>query len=211
MTRAPVTSKQQMYRSLAAGDFGNTTRQYFDLASWRAGDEYPRFETWGLRSMSAGGPCRLYCPKDEVESTIASWGPGHEYNLSVMVDAVCDVRLWADVFVGPWGITVYGIENPPKGGSWRKLMPVDGRTFGRLESLMVLRRCLNPNSLADLHEILELYPDHVVELSALSVCMGIFPHRNGVVWEVRCTTGEYERSAWGNPAWEPLNRRPDGD
>ncbi len=210
--REPITSKQQMYAKLAAGDFGNTTNQYFSIEDWKASSEYGRFETWGLRSMTAGGPCRMYCPRDEVEATLASWGKHVEWNMSVMVDAVCTVRLWADVFIDPLrGLTVYGIENPPKGGSWRKLMPEKGRTFGRLESLMVLRRTLNASSHADLLEVLESYPDHVVELSALSVCMGIFPHRNGVVWEVRCMTGEYERSSWGNNAWEPLSSRPDGD
>jgi len=50
---------------------------------------------------------------------------------------------------------------------------------------MVLRKHLNPNSLDDLSTVLDRWPGHVVELSAVEGCFGTVPGRNGIVWEVR--------------------------
>lgn len=180
---AVVSSKRTMYRLLAAGAFGNTIPQHFTVADWVSSGDAAKYAFWGVRSQIPGGPCRLYCPTAEVEETAISFEC--DFNISMMIDAVTSVTLWADVWESPTGLVVYGIEYPPRGSSWRKLMPTEGRHWHGTAAKMMLRKHLNPNSIEDLDAVLEEYDGHVLELSATEDCVGLIPHRNHVVWEVR--------------------------
>ena len=183
-----ITSKSDMYRLLAAGLPGNTCRQWFDVDEWMVDADSTRYDWWGVRTLTPGGPCRLNCPVAEVEDTAAAFeAAGHRCNISVMLDRICRVTLWADVWDSPTGLIVYGIEFPPEGGSWRALMPYHGRHWEGLAARMLLRRHLNANSHADVDDMFDRYPGHVIELSALDRCLGVFPHRNSVTWEIRGT------------------------
>lgn len=186
-----VRDKVTMYRMLGEGAFGNTIRQWVDLDDWKATNTGEAL--WGVRSMTPGGPCRLYCPIDEVEATaLAFLAQGHRPQFSVMVDALMRVLLWADVWDSPTGLRVYGVENPPKGLSWREGMK-RGIQWDGVRGLMMLAQHLNASSLEDLWAVLDRFPGHVVELSAVSRCYGTVPGRNGIVWEVRPGDGSYER------------------
>jgi hypothetical protein len=55
----PVATKAQMYRLLAAGRFGNTTPQFFSVEDWKASPDAARYPTWGVRTLTPGGPCRF--------------------------------------------------------------------------------------------------------------------------------------------------------
>jgi hypothetical protein len=183
---APVLFKGRMYGLLAGGVFGNTIPQYFSLEKWEASADHARYDAWGVRTLVPGGPCRLYCPREEVAATVAR--PEFRaagVNISVMIDAVLTVTAWLEVLDTDVGLIVYGVEFPGKGASWRKDMPVGGRQHGGLAARMLLRKHLNPSSLADLEALLERYPGHVVELSACDRCFGTVPGRNAIIWEVR--------------------------
>lgn len=186
MTRKPIINKTQMYALLHGGALGNTVPMWFDLQAWEASDEYHRFDLWGVRTLTTAGPCRLFCPRGEVRETATR----PEYaaagvNVSLMIDAVCDVTLMADVFDSERGLIVYGIDRPAKGTSWRKAMPVQGRQYEGLAARMLLQERLDAGSLADLYELLEVYPRHVVEISACDRFVGTVPRRNTIVWECR--------------------------
>lgn len=180
-----VRDKTQMYRMLAAGEFGNTIPQYFSVGEWQAGDA-EKYPAWGVRTLTPGGPCRLNCPREEVEATAASFAP-HRVNISCMVDRVAAVTLWADVWDSPSGLVVYGIESPKteEGWTWRNSMPTRGRHWEGTAARLLLARHLNANSVEDVREVFERFPGHVLEFSALDRCFGTVPHRNHVVWEVR--------------------------
>jgi hypothetical protein len=183
---AAVLSKNRMYELLAAGAFGNTIRQWFSIDRWEESEDAARYPMWGVRTLTPGGPCRLNCPREEVRATaerpeFAAAG----VNVSMMVDAVARVTLWADVYDSDTGLIVYGIEHPPRGGSWRALMPSRGREWRGVSAAMVLRRHLNASSLADLEALRENWLGHVYELSALDRCVGTVPGRSAVIWEVR--------------------------
>lgn len=183
----PVTSKRQMYRLLTEGAFGNTIPQFFSYESWVNSLEYSRYRIWGIRSLRAGGgPCRLNCPREEVLDTISrSEFASAGVNISAMMDVVTRVKLWCEVVETETGLAVYGIENPPRDGSWRELMGKHGVQYTGLTARNLLRRSLNGSSLADLRELLDKYPGHVVELSACSSNVGTIPGRNAIIWEVR--------------------------
>ncbi len=179
-----ITSKAQMYAMLQSGAFGNTMPQWFNIDQWES--EAKPYDFWGVRSLTPGGPCRLYCPIAEVRSTIQT--PEFikaGYNLSMMIDAIVGIRLWAEVVDTTSGLIVYGIEYPPKGGSWRELMPTQAKTWSGVAAMMILRKHLNETSFDDLMELRDLYPNHVYEFSATDQCIGRIPHRNICMWEVR--------------------------
>lgn len=186
LPEAPVRTKRRMYELLAAGAFGNTIPQYFDVGEWERSPDSSRYAWWGVRTLTPGGPCRLNCPREEVRETAER--PEFRkagINVSVMIDKAVDVTLWADVYDSPTGILAYGVENPPKGGSWRALMPSQGREYRGVSARALIERHLNPSSLADLWAVFDRWPGHVLEFSATRQCFGTVPGRNAVVWEVR--------------------------
>jgi hypothetical protein len=54
-----------------------------------------------------------------------------------------------------------------------------------LEALKLLEENLFPVSLEDIYELLDLFPNDVIEFSSYDVCVGNLPHRNTIIWEVR--------------------------
>ncbi len=181
-----ISDKQQMYRMLAAGDFGNTIPQFFSVDEWAASKDCDRFDMWGVRTLAPGGPCRLNCPRLEVCRTAGDFiSAGYGINISCMVDVACNVTLWAEAYDSPAGLIVYGIEYPPKGASWRALMPTQGKHWHGTSAKMLLQKHLNANSLDDLSVLRATYPGHIYEFSALEQCFGTIPHRNAIMWEVR--------------------------
>jgi hypothetical protein len=106
-----------------------------------------------------------------------------DYNISPMMAQEGRQVLWeGDVCLGP-GLLCSGHANPAP-GSWRTHMK-NPRLWEGSAASVLLRSVLNENSHDDLMTLVDLYPDHVVELSALNVCFGTVPGRNAVIWEVR--------------------------
>ena len=182
--KPPVANKADMYRRLSSGEFGNTVPQWFDLEQWEA--ESPRYQWWGVRTLTPGGPCELNVHRDWVPLWVARFErDGFRCNISPMVDRLSRVRMWANVWDSPTGLVLECILNPPHGASWRKLMPTNAKTYSGITARSLLSATLNENSHDDLRILLEQYPDHVIEFSALDRCFGTVPGRNAVVWEVR--------------------------
>lgn len=181
-----IATKKRMYELLAAGQLGNTTRQFFDINDWTCSPDASKYEWWGVRTLTPGGPCTLNCHRDDVVTTAHTFErKGHAVNISVMLDRICRVTLWCDIWESPTGLVVYGIERPPVGGSWRALMPSQGRHWFGLSAKMLLKKHLNENSYDDAMGLLEKYDGHVLELSATDTLIGILPGRSGIHWELR--------------------------
>ena len=186
-----IKSKAQMYELLGQGAFGNTIPQWLSISDWE--ETAPNAELWGVRTLTAGGPCRLFCPKAEVPSTFQEFErQGHKVQISTMIDQFARVTLMAEVYDSDTGLTVYGVDCPEEGANWRKVMPSLGRTYTGVEARRLLARRMNPSSLADLWALLELFPGHVVEFSTMDRCFGTVPGRDCVIWEVRSSDGTYE-------------------
>jgi hypothetical protein len=86
--REPITSKRQMYALLSAGLLGNTVPQFFSVDEWLASPEAAAYPVWGVRTLTPGGPCRLYVAREDVPAVAASLAP-HAVNISLMLDAAC--------------------------------------------------------------------------------------------------------------------------
>jgi hypothetical protein len=185
--RPPVLTKIDMYARLNAGEFGNTLPAWEDPNDWWADvRELPGLDRrlWGVRSKVANDPLtKLNVPTAEVFDRVGLISAGA--NITCMVkpwspQLECDVCRRPD---GP-GLTVSGNVGPIKPGSWREHMKTPKLWEGS-RATVILGYHLNANSYDDLMILLEEYPDHVVELSALDHCFGTVPGRNAVIWEVR--------------------------
>jgi hypothetical protein len=187
---SPIRTKVEMYDRLSAGEFGNTIPQFLSVADWQASPDSSRFSLWGVRSArhSMHPDCRLNCPAAEVAEYAERHFPDGP-NISMMVDNVATITAWLEIVESDTGLVVEGIEWPAvdQGWTWRNSMrdPIRRQAWSGASAKAVLRRHLNPNSLDDLWEVLDRWPGHVVELSALDCCFGTTRGRNAVVWEVR--------------------------
>jgi hypothetical protein len=196
LMKEKITSKEQMYSLLNRGLLGNTTNQYFSIEDWKNSAEYKLYKMWGIRGFIPGGPCFLYVPSEDVESIIEQHFTTIGYNISLMIDAYVTKLFDGEVFMGDYGLELYGILNPPKGYSWRVGMPTLGRTYRHTMARCILNQVCDPNSLNDIYELLDAYPEHIIEFSACDRKIGMFPNRKVIIWEVRCSTGEYEQATW---------------
>lgn len=187
-TDGSVTTKARMYELLCAGEFGNTLPNYFSLEEWVASGDRERYEWWGLRSRLAAGDrrMRLNIHRDEVPRLWASWFPDGGGNLSVMIDPWVTLRaeVW-EADVAPFGLVVYYAAGYDPLDPWRGSFRRYGRQLGGLAARSLLETHLWPSDYADLRVTLDRYPGHVVEFSACSRAVGLIPHRNTVIWEVR--------------------------
>lgn len=192
--REPVTSKDDMYRRLYAGEFGNRNVGFLRVDDWLASPESRKYDRWGVRSRVPGDfRCGMHLDTADAYARAKLLGPDLA-DISIMLDSVATVTAMIEVWVSPVGLSVHTVPYPPPGVSWRKLMHTDkAQNLDGTRAALYLQRHLNPNSLADLNDLLAAYDGHCIELSACEECIGTVPHRNAVVWEVRCTDGRYEQ------------------
>ena len=182
----PVLTKAEMYRMLQAGAFGNTIPRWFDLHEWRARGHCHRYELWGVQHSTkpAFPGTRLDVHWRDVDAVVECNGFGRDYCISPMVHQVGAVQWEGDVYDHPERGLICSGNVGPAPGSWRTHMKAP-RLWEGSAARSLLRHVLNPNSYEDLMVLVENYPNHVCELSALDVCFGTVPNRNAVVWEVR--------------------------
>lgn len=181
-----ILTKAQMYSALGAGAFGNTVDQWLSVTQWSASSAADDVPEWGVRTMTFGGPCRLFCPTAEVASTFRQFeSQGHRCQISPMVDSFATVTMFAEVYEGPFGLTLEGCQFPGKGAHWREAMCDRRSSWSGSLAWAILAQHLNPNSMDDLRILLDQYPEHVIEFSVLDRCFGTVPHRNAIIWEVR--------------------------
>lgn len=189
MTR--ITDKRQMYQLLSAGKLGNTIPQFFDRGVWSrfVGDHVDKYPRWGVRdAITANSPrSRLNVPTPEVYRLLDDWFPsGIGFNLSPMIRRYIQFDCQLDgrtiEWINPRYKTLYEqTPHPWRTGfqHWRE--ESDSETIRRA----LLDTYLWPAAREQLDQLLEKYPDHVVEFSACDCACGLEPLNNMIVWEVR--------------------------
>jgi hypothetical protein len=175
-----ITNKQQMYALLRSGFLGNTTPSYYNLEEWRPNRH--QSQLWGLRSMIPNDPAGvLDLPTASVEAWVtANLKAG--FSISPMVDQWLTFR--GEVLDGPGGLTLCGLFGL-RDIKWRTAFARHLMTWEGVLATSILQQVMNENSYSDLWDLIERYPNHVIEFTCLDRCYGTIPHRNAIVWEVR--------------------------
>lgn len=176
-----IRSKRKFYELWHAGLLGNKPRTWTEAVE--AHTARPR--RVGFRQIGvAGGGAAEIVPTTEILSTALRW---QHRGWSYMIDETSpdeDVMLQGEVCLTTRGWE--GLLGLRTGMRMRYamerglLVPMRGLAVRAL-----LRQHLDENSLNDVDELFELYPDAVIELASFPYFLGTLPRRNTIIWEVR--------------------------
>lgn len=189
----PITSKQEMYQRLNSGMLGHTLKAAETREQVAEMLKLPG--PFAIRFKQAGGRTVFNLTAAEVTERLKTVPEGM-YNVSGMV--IDENRLcYGHLLDGPGGWFLHYSDDPKP----CKLLPsVDGckEKFRQgLDARLYLQTIMDDIGWETLTRLVEEYPDHVIEFSVLATRFDAMGPSNTVFWEVRCTTGEYERtSGW---------------
>lgn len=189
-----VTTKRRMYDLLARGAFGHT------LPSVETVEEAERFVAGGgafaVRSKAAGGPCKYGLNGSDAVRLAASL-PAGSWNLSPMLSdphRVCYGHLYERP--GGWHLHYTEAKKPS-----RLSFSQDGCEqlwLTGLSARLYLRRLMDQRGWDTLTDLVDLYPDHVIEFTVMDSAHAAWGPSNTIFWEVRTDSGEYEGPTWGH-------------
>jgi hypothetical protein len=115
---------------------------------------------------------------EEVPDLIQVYYPEGGYNLSPALNQWMTLRVdLTHASVPPCGLRAFWTVDKSLRSGWRESSGVVARHL--------LKDHLWPSDYDDVQELLDLYPGHVVELTAFSRAVGVVPGRNTAIWEVR--------------------------
>jgi hypothetical protein len=173
-----IENKQQMYRLLRAGQFGNAMRVWGSIDSLESSDY--RGEV-SLRAVEASSPIRFYhVPFSDARATVERLN-----GLPLLInESPPDDKLTiqGEVMRAAGGCYLHYSYDP---SAMKLALTKSGRHARGIEAAMILQETLTPSDYDALQELLDAYPDAVVEFSAFRVPVGVLPRRKMVVWEVR--------------------------
>lgn len=100
------------------------------------------------------------------------------------VEAVFQGEVYRDI--GQLYLFGYHREYSPDNQSMRMRQALQRAVEYRgLVAELMLRKCAFPASREDILELLDSYPDHIIEFTAYRRCVGNCRQRNVIIWEVR--------------------------
>lgn len=179
------TTKADFYRRWQAMEFGNRIRMWPDLSSLLA-DGYRGKVT--VRSKVPGGFCQYGVQFIDVErvvrylACISHLGEG---DFAMNESAPDALLLWQGELLHHGPLGGYYIYGSPARLPMRQALKESGTEHRGLAALGRLKAYCNANGYDMLMELLDLYPDAVVEFSAYGKNVGVLPNNNVIVWELR--------------------------
>jgi hypothetical protein len=173
-----IRTKRQFYSLWRAGVLGNKPREW-SLETFKAEPSPPG--SVSVRELGAvgGGRCEYRVKPSNVSTVVAQWGsPQVSINESAPDEKlILQGEILRD---GEWYLRYSTLPLPMR----QALRDAPRDAYG-LGALSILRWALNPSTFGDIEDLLELYPDHVVEFGAYRCLVGSLPGRNAFIWEVR--------------------------
>lgn len=177
-----VRTKQQMYRMLLEGCFGNRFR------IWTSAEELRRAVAegydWLIGVRCADTPGAPYYHHLSPEEGIA---------LGASLERLGHRPVYYEASPDQW-IVLQGEVSREVGGLYlrystlkthmRAALKQDRHVMG-VEARLILDHALSPASREDFEMLFQTYVDHVVEFTAYAVPVGDLPGRTACVWEVR--------------------------
>lgn len=182
--REPITNKQQMYDLLCANELGNHFSRLL-APDWLKSEFYNRLNyDYSIRyGLELGGPWKYHILSSEVVSECIS----NEYKCPMkeiwVTSMPKDVKhtINGELQRAECGLELHYSIQPTVMREALKI-PIDVKG---LTAKYVLEHYCNPKSYDMLMELLDLYPDHVIEFTVFNKDVGVMPGHNTIVWEVR--------------------------
>lgn len=181
-----ITSKAEFFALWEAGALGNRNALFHNAKdAWRSG--YPLLGFRELRRGGAGAGKWQRVTRDAVYATAAQWDeegrrylidsgtyPCTDTNITLQGEVCRTVRGWE----GYMGLCPGYAMRPAMAAGLMK--PYQGPAV-----LALLTRWMDPSSMEDVRELLDMYPDATIEFTCFDRDTGVIPGRNTLIWEVR--------------------------
>lgn len=184
-----IGSKRKFYELWHAGVLGNRPQTYFDVeVALRDGATRLGFRQIGI---AGGGAFAILDKKElgslfkpQVRALAIEWERcGRKYCLD---SAVPNSRV---TLLGELVRTTRGLEGflGVRTGLTMRESIAKGlvRPTSPITTMALLDQFMDPSSRDDVNGLLELFPDHVIEFACFPENVGVLPHRNTIIWEVR--------------------------
>ena len=172
-----IKSKSQMYELYHRGAFGNKNRNWLTL------EDYLTSQFQGLVALreteKVGGKCYYNLCREGVLSHVHEFPKG--YNISEMLPSD-KLLLQGEVQRDEQGLYLFYSKALAPMRDALKQSPQHTRG---LAAHLLLQNYLDSSSYEGLLELLDNYPNHVIEFSTYNCKVGEIPNRNTVIWEVR--------------------------
>lgn len=167
------TNKADFYRRYDAGEFGNRPRTWPGIRALIADSSYNGLVV--ARSRHRGGPCVAGITKEQARLLEGDFRFNERMEDSEMV-------LQGELLRGERGLQLwYSME---AGVIHREAMR-EPDYIELTAAQILLKSVTTPSSYDDLMELLDCYPEAVIEFGTYAGTVGHLPHRNHVIWEVR--------------------------
>ncbi len=179
-----LATKDEMYNRYQRGAFGNKPRIWHDYGQLEQ-DPPTRPVTMRYKGKGGGGFCNYNVQLSEVPAIMQEWAEkGADTALITFNEGLPDDRLeiQGEVMQSAEHLSLrYSTEKLPMRLALKKSQ---SHVSGVIASL-TLKHFLDPTSLDELYELLDIYPGAVIEFGTYSVDVGTVPRRNTIFWEVR--------------------------
>lgn len=179
-----ITNKHQSAELFKLGKFGNKTKLWSSIDELRT--DRPKLCMLRYRGNAGGMYCHYDVTVEEAENLIDKYVKENNaerarffFNETAIHEKLL---IQGELYRSIRGLEFrYSLVREPM----RLALDENEQTCYGLKSISLLKHYLTSSSYTDLMELIELYPDHVFELSVWSYDIGDIPGRNAIVWEVR--------------------------
>lgn len=181
-------NKKQNYVHFNDGFYGNKLRTWDSYDLLRLD---PSVERVVMRYKGAAGGANYekygqHVSLTEVETLIFKWvDQGADIRNIVFGEAAPDeyLTIQGEVVESTEHLSLYYCHD--KTTMRKALASPNAKHAQGLTAKLLLQHYLSPSSHEDVKELLDLFPDHVIEFSAYSRNLGSCKGRNTIIWEVR--------------------------
>ena len=179
----PVRNKADFYRRFYAGEFGNHGPMWDSLEGWER--EHDPNGLYAIRTLSVGGRCDYNIkPQDIPSRTHALHLDGWRHlNWSQMIPDIA-IRTQGE-FTRSAQTGILELNYSSLRVPMRQALRERSRAVRGAEATAILRNSMNGASYDWSAYLLDAYPDHVIEYSALEFNWGSVRGQNTLIWEVR--------------------------
>lgn len=176
-----ITTKQQFIDLYMQGVLGNKLKTWTDVN--KAYNEVK--ELVGFRELSVGAGSFEVCNKNDILHVAIKWNKlGRKFYLNE-TDYNEDARtIQGEIcyLYDGW----HGFIGLCNGLRMRDMFAAGlAKPYRGLAVKAILNYYMDDNSLYDIEQLLELYPEATIEFTCYSTTIGILPNRNTIIWEVR--------------------------
>jgi len=176
-----ISSKVISFDFYFKGLFGNKLRTWPTLEDFKKSG-YVGSVTIRYRGDKGGMYC-AYNVTNPLEVISKFVGEGANIDLFIFNESAPDEKLTIQGEL-TYDYRGYNLFYSTEKGKMRDCLK-NGKTITGLAAKLLLQSHLFPSSLEDLMELMELYPEHVIEFSTYEMALGDCSNRNTLIWEVR--------------------------